>query len=211
MLTCTREKKLKINTRPVGKFVWGQASRESDPLTEVCCCLTDDRSQVWFLLTTVHVSSDGPLLPDAANRRKQTQWRLSRQRSACFVRLWQRQLQGRAGGKEQINLTHSRWAGVVGWGWCSQFPVSLTCWSSLTLPLKVFQAWLCGCDLDSTRPTQQTCESHQLLSVSPTATRLRLKGRNHQADGYSSPQSPHINSLLFTQCSRFLTALMTTH
>lgn len=33
------------------------------------------------------------------------------------MRLWQRQLQGRAGGKEQINLTHSRWAGVV-------FPVS---------------------------------------------------------------------------------------
>lgn len=121
MLTCTREKKLKINTRPVGKFVWGQASRESDPLTEVCCCLTDDRSQVWFLLTTVHVSSDGPLLPDAANRRKQTQWRLSRQRSACFVRLWQRQLQGRAGGKEQINLTHSRWAGVVGWGCVPSF------------------------------------------------------------------------------------------
>lgn len=36
------------------------------------------------------------------------------------MRLWQRQLQGRAGGKEQINLTHSRWAGVVG----VVFPVS---------------------------------------------------------------------------------------
>lgn len=115
------------------------------------------------------------------------------------MRLWQRQLQGRADGKEQINLTHSRWAGVVGWGWCSQFPVSLTCWSSLTLPLKVFQSWLCGCDLDSTRPTQQTCESHQLLSVSPTATRLRPKGRNHRADGYSSPQQPtHKLSLIYT-------------